>query len=292
MPIAYHIAEKRDALRKIKGIIAVDMSTDVQLGLLARTNLIGEINIVRETGTWFTKSVEMVQENILPEGPDSENLFMQSVFMIYNVEIWILDTMKEQYNILSDFMGMFSSPNIVNFLPYYNLTHSTLIANMIFDHEFKINSEGKLVNKLVFGGFFLDVDSTLDMLVRSGVPIQNSSAIDNMIREEANIDKSLTVQIQPNVTLLLDGVFDFVEEMVKNLSLRDLVCIYHMMIQVVEDAPDSNKRKTDGLDALSLAEYSMNTYKKDLQGEGEDDGRDKQEVQYRQRNKEAVSHPK
>ena len=82
MPIAYHIAEKRDALRKIKGIIAVDMSTDVQLGLLARTNLIGEINIVRETGTWFTKSVEMVQENILPEGPDSENLFMQSVFVI------------------------------------------------------------------------------------------------------------------------------------------------------------------------------------------------------------------
>lgn len=82
MPITYHIAEKRDTLRKIKGIIAVDMSTDVQLGLLARTNLIGEINIVRETGTGFTKSVEMVQENILPEGPDSENLFMQSVFVI------------------------------------------------------------------------------------------------------------------------------------------------------------------------------------------------------------------
>lgn len=77
-----------------------------------------------------------------------------------------------------------------------------------------------------------------------------------------------------------------------NIDGERVFHIYHMMIQVVEDAPDSNKRKTDGLDALSLAEYSMNTYKKDLQGEGEDDGRDKQEVQYRQRNKEAVSHPK
>lgn len=135
--------------------------------------------------------------------------------------------MKEQYNILSDFMGLSSSPNIVNFLPYYNLTYSTVIANMIFDHEFKINSEGKLVNKLVFGGFFLDVDSTLDMLVRSGVPIQHSSTIDSMIREEANADKSLTVQIQPNVTLLLDGVFDFVDEMVKNLSQRPRLHIPH-----------------------------------------------------------------
>ena len=74
--------------------------------------------------------------------------------------------------------------------------------------------------------------------------------MDRIIRSSANVPRDHIVQI--NMTLVqLDRMFDFVDDAIKNLSLKELACVYFMMLQIIDDSPDIDNRTTIGLDALA-----------------------------------------
>lgn len=275
MPITTFLVNNKEQIAQREDLISLDVSMDIQFGLVANTSAFGAVDLsVDEEGDYGVVTT-VTDTDIAPEGVlmDSETmgsaqLFMQSVFVVDEMKVVALEEMKEQFKVLSDFTCMFNSPSVMNYAPYYKLAHSTLIANLTFEALFKqsAKNKGAYVAKKTFGELFLKIDPSLETLIKPGEPLRHSKAVDMGIRSAKGVKRDKDVIIKPLIALVnIDRVFDLVDKAVKVLSLKELASLYIMLTEITDGTADIDSRTTVGLDALSLAEYSRNTYRKDAE---------------------------